>query len=263
MTKEYRQPIVQRYINTSVHSATGCTPAEIIFPSGAAIDRELLVNTSGVVVSAYVKDMQEAQGKIIAIAEQRLRKRDAAHMLKPIGKEPVHKEGEYVLAEHRHNSLRAGPKSKMLPYLKGPLLVIKKLPEGMYALRDLITMRASNYHVSKIRPYLYDERTLLPAQVAATDSFDEFVIEKVVEMRGNPRKAKDQIAFKVRWAGYSEADDTWVSWKDGRDNTAIQLYLHNHPNERIRKLVKKGFDPDKLDEGEALERNSDGESDSG
>jgi len=84
-----------------------------------------------------------------------------------------------------------------------------------------------------MRPFLYDERTLPPAQVAATDSFDEFVIEKVLEIRGNPRKAKDQLAFKVRWAGYTESDDTWISWKNGRDNTAVQLFLHNHPNERI------------------------------
>jgi hypothetical protein len=252
-------PIVQRYVNTSVHSATGCTPAEIVFPDGAEIDRELLVNTKGVVVSAYVKDMQEAQGRIIAIAEDRLRKKDEAHMRSHEGTEPLHKAGDYVLAEHRHNSLRLGPKSKMLPYLHGPLLVVNRLPEGMYALRDLITMRLKDYHESKIQPFLYDERTLLPAQVAATDSFDEFVIEKVIKMRGNPRKKKSELSFLVRWAGYTEADDTWVSWKDGRSNTAVQLFLYEHPTERIRKLCTEGFDPKKLHEEVDYEENSDNE----
>jgi len=256
-------PIVQRYINTSVHSATGCTPAEIVFPSGADIDRNLLVDTDIYYASPYIQSMQEAQGRIIAVAEQRLRKRDQSHMQSRQGKEPVFNEGDYVLVEHRHNSLRKGPKSKMLPYLKGPLLVVKKLTESMYTLRDLLTMRPKDFHVSTMRPYLYDERTLLPAQVAATDSFDEFIIEKVVAMRGNLRGPKGNLSFKVRWAGYSEEDDTWVSWKDGRTNTAVQLFLHNSENPRIRKLGMTDFDPNRLDEGEAYERLSDDETDTG
>jgi hypothetical protein len=168
-----------------------------------------------------------------------------------------HKVGDYVLTEHRHNGLRLGPKSKLLPYLKGPMLVEKKLTEGMYTLRDLITMRCKDFHVSKMRTFLYDERTLLPAQVAATDSFDEFVIEKVLDIKGNPRGRKDQIFFKVRWAGYSEEDDTWVSWKDGRTATAVQLFLRDHSNPRVRKLGMKDFDPDKIDDGDTFERNSD------
>jgi hypothetical protein len=250
-------PIVQRYINTSVHSATGCTPAEIVFPSGAQIDKSLFVGTDEVVVSTYIKNMHEAQARIIALAEQRLRKRDQEHMEACKGKEPEHKVGDYVLTEHRHNGLRLGPKSKLLPYLKGPMLVEKKLTEGMYTLRDLITMRCKDFHVSKMRTFLYDERTLLPAQVAATDSFDEFVIEKVLDMKGNPRERKDQIFFKVRWAGYGEEDDTWVSWKDGRTATAVQLFLRDHSNPRVRKLGMKDFDPDNVDDGDTFERNSD------
>jgi hypothetical protein len=255
-------PIVQRYYNTSVHSATGCTPAEIVFPSGAQIDQELIVNTEGVVVSAYIRDMQEAQGRIIALAEQRLRKKDETHMKDPVTDVPVHKAGDYVLTEHRHNSLRIGPKSKMLPYLKGPLLVVKKNAEDMYTLRDLITMSSVDYHVSVIRPFLYDERTLLPQQVAARDAFDLFVVEKVLSMRGNPRGPKSGIAFKCRWAGYTEADDSWVSWKDGRSTTAIQLWLHGHENERVRRLCIKGFDPNNLDEGTASNESPDNESNS-
>jgi hypothetical protein len=141
--------------------------------------------------------------------------------------------------------------------------VVKKLTKSMYTLRDLLTMRPKDFHVSTMRPYLYDERTLLPAQVAATDSFDEFIIEKVVALRGNLRGPKGNLSFKVRWAGYSEEDDTWVSWKDGRTNTAVQLFLHNSDNPRIRKLGMTDFDPNKLDEGEAFERNSDDETDPG
>ena len=253
-------PIVQRYINTSVHSATGCTPAEIVFPNGAQIDRELLTHSSGVVVSAYIKDMQEAQGRIIALAEQRLRKRDQKHLASRKGAEPQYLPGEYVLVEHRHNSLRKGPKSKLLPYKAGPLLVQQKLPEGMYSLRDLITMTSKVYHVSKMSPFRYDERTLQPIQVAATDTFDQFVIEKVMAMKGDPRGPKSQIEFQVRWAGFSEANDSWISWKDSRTTNAVQLFLSEHSSKRVRSLGMKDFDPDCVDDG-VFDRNSDDEED--
>jgi hypothetical protein len=175
------------------------------------------------------------------------------------GEEPEFKKGDYVLVEHRHNSLRLGPKSKMLPYLAGPMLVEEKLPKSMYNLRDLITMTRKSFHVSTMRLFRHDERTLPPIQVAATDSFDEFVIESVLDMRGNPRGKKADIAFLVRWAGYGPEDDTWVNWADGRQSTAIQLYLYNHPSLRVRKLGMKDFNPDNLDDGIEFERNSDKE----
>jgi hypothetical protein len=256
-------PIVQRYINTSRHSATGCTPAEIIFPSGADIDRQLLDDMHTVPASSYIRDMQDAQARVIDIARQHLLQRDQKHMeARQEHVPPDFKPNDYVLVEHRHNSLRSGPKSKLLPFLAGPLIVVERRPDGMYSLRDLITMTKKLFHESKMRPFRYDERTLQPIQVAATDSFDEFVVEKVLAMRGNPRGSRSQIQFLVKWAGYEESENSWVDWADGRDSTAIQLFLYNHDNPRIRRLGKPGFDPDNLeDDGLPFNRNSDHESD--
>ena len=253
-------PIVQRYINTSRHSATGCTPAELVFPSGAEIDKKLLTDPGGGSLSEYVSELQDAQNRIIALAEQRLRKRDQAHIdRKSDGVEPEYTEGSYVLVEHRHNSLRPGPKSKMLPYKAGPMLVIRKLEKGMYTLRDLITMEPKDFHVSKMTPFLYDERTLEPAHVAAKDTFDEFVIEKVLDLVGDPTKSRKELKFLVRWAGYGEEDDTLVDWKDCRTATAVQNFLYNHPNKRVRNLCMKDFDPNKVVEEEPFNRHSDDE----
>ena len=47
---------------------------------------------------------------------------------------------------------------------------------GMYVLQNLVTQRPADYHVTKLRPFLYDERTLTPLQVAVTDSLDLFEI---------------------------------------------------------------------------------------
>ena len=65
--------------------------------------------------------------------------------------------GSYVLAEHRHNALRRGPKSKLLPYLRGPLLVKSLNDKGMYVLQDLVTQRVSQHHMKTLRPFHYND----------------------------------------------------------------------------------------------------------
>ena len=55
--------------------------------------------------------MQRAQGRIIAVAEEKLRKGDRVKMTSSEGiTEPVFEEGSYVLVQHRRNSLRSGSK---------------------------------------------------------------------------------------------------------------------------------------------------------
>ena len=70
--------------------------------------------------------------------------------------------GSYVLVEHRLQGLKRGPKSKLLPFLRGPMRVIGWNNENIYHLQNLVTQTVSDYHVSKLRPFLHDERTKTP-----------------------------------------------------------------------------------------------------
>ena len=79
-----------------------------------------------------------------------------------------------------------------------------------------------------------------------TDTFDEFVVEKVLDMQGDPRKSKKNLKFKVRWAGYGPQDDTWEPWDFVKDNDQLQLFLHNHHNKYARNLGKKDYIPPQL-----------------
>ena len=129
----------------------------------------------------------------------------------------------------------------------------------MFALHDLITMKPKEYHVSTLSKFRYDERTPQPYSVAATDSFDQFIIERVIEMKGRPRGSKSQIYFKIRWAGLSEAEDTWLSWKDGFRTTAVQnfLFFNNVPD--IKRLGLKDYNPDEPEDEEVFRGDSDEE----
>ena len=110
-------PLVQRVINTSKHSATGLTPAQIVFPNGIQLDKGILTGKVDALLSAYMNDLLESQQFIIAIAEKNLREKDKKHIENYSKDRTVFEVGSYVLAEHRHDSLRRGPKSKLLPFL--------------------------------------------------------------------------------------------------------------------------------------------------
>ena len=69
-------------------------------------------------------------------------------------------------------------------------------------------------------------------------------------MRGDIRKSKTQLQFKIRWAGYGPEDDTWEPWECCRDNEQVRLFLFNHPNPRVKRLLPKDYLPQGRDEVE-------------
>ena len=174
-------------MNTSVHSSTGVAPADVVFPNGRQLDHQLVSTDNPIYMSDYIREMQQAQASIIAVCEQSLRNKDAAHMANSSNQATTYASGSYVLAEHRLNSLRRGPKSKFLPFLRGPMLVKSHDQLDMYTLQDLVTQRLAKYHVSKLQPYEYDARTLDPLTVAVTDMPEECLPQECLGPE-NPRR---------------------------------------------------------------------------
>ena len=76
--------------------------------------------------------------------------------------------GSFVLVEHSQSNLRRGPKSKLLPFLKGPMKVMA-INGDKYLLRNLITRRDKEYHIQRLFEYRYDPSTLSPLKVACKD----------------------------------------------------------------------------------------------
>ena len=167
------------------------------------MDESVLNETSHMFYSSYVKDMHEAQARIISIAKLALKEKDNKHMSNYTTTRTTFKVGTCVLAEHRHNSLRRGPKSKLLPFLVGPLLVKEKGEKGMYVLQDLVTLRTRDYHVKDLREFVLDPDGKSPLAVAVSDSLDEFVAEKCLAM-----KERLSPKYSLRYAGQGTAKPT-------------------------------------------------------
>lgn len=237
-------PIVQRIMNSSINTSTGVAPADIVFPNRWQIDSKFLDDTGAVTVSDYIQDMQDVQGRLIELCSTRLRERDAERInaYNP-DRTTEFEPGTYVLAEHRHNSLRRGPKSKLLPFLRGPLLVKSHNEKGIYLLQDIITQKLSEYHVSLLRKFDYTPENVDPTKVAISDDTSEFFVEKCLDIRGDPRRRKSSIECLIRWAGYGPEKDSWEPWEHVRDTEQVLDYIHEHPNRAFKRLLPKGYVP--------------------
>ncbi len=64
-------------------------------------------------------------------------------------------------------------------------------------------------------------------QVAAVDH-QEYIAEAIIAHRGSPKK-KSKMEFLVRWAGYSEEENTWEPYAGVKDLAALDAYLDSHP----------------------------------
>ena len=89
-------PLVQRVINSSKHSATGLTPAQIVFPNGIQLDKGILTGNVDLLLSAYMNDLLESQQLIIALAEKNLREKDKKHIENYSKDRTVFEVGSYV-----------------------------------------------------------------------------------------------------------------------------------------------------------------------
>ena len=145
--------------------------------------------------------------------------------------------GSFVLVEHTQSNLRRGPKSKLLPFLKGPMKVMA-INGDKYLLRNLVTRRDKEYHIKRLFEYRYDPSTLNPLKVACKDSGEQFPVEYIEKARGSI-KDKTKMEFLVHWIGHD--NPTWEPWKNVRTTHACYHFLKNHPNEKYREIIPKAI----------------------
>ena len=151
-------PLVQRIMNASVHHSTGVSPAQILFGNAVDLDRGLFIeqvpgDKPDIKLSKHMADLLKAQATIIEIAQNNLQNKDSIHLQTYSPERTEFPINSYVLVEHRINTLRKGPKNKLLPYLRGPMRVINFV-ENKYTLQNLVTNKNEDHHVTSLRPFL-------------------------------------------------------------------------------------------------------------
>ena len=94
--------------------------------------------------------------------------------------------------------------------------VIKGL-NSRYTLLDLITGKEKDYHVSDMKPFVFDSSALVdPLDIARRDQM-EFFIEKISDHRGKLSQQK-LLQFFISWMGYDQSYDSWGQFANLRDS---------------------------------------------
>jgi hypothetical protein len=116
---------------------------------------------------------------------------------------------------------------KLAPILQGPMKVIAQTADkpNEYIVGDIANGRTFRVHVGRLRYFYFDPLKVRPDEVARRDR-GEFLVEKIVGHVGNPTKP-GTMRFKVRWLGYTEQDDSWLPWKELKNNYCLHHYLQS------------------------------------
>jgi hypothetical protein len=104
----------------------------------------------------------------------------------------------------------------------------------VYTVQNLITNKLEDYHVTNLRLFIYDDQKVDPLEVAMIAN-NLTIVETVLRRKGN-KTNKTKMQFLVRWQGYDNRHDTWLTWAELRDNPRLHEYLASH---KMSELIPK------------------------
>jgi Chromo (CHRromatin Organisation MOdifier) domain len=148
--------------------------------------------------------------------------------------QPKHSEYEphsNVLVHYRTGA----PPTRLHTFWKGPMQVVSG-KDSRYLLKDLISHKEKEYHVSDMKPFIFDPSTTNPIDIARRDHL-EFYVDKVFGHRGDV-KAKRDLEFHVKWLDYDESQDSWEPYSALRDTSHLHEYLRLH---KLEKFIPRKF----------------------
>ena len=116
-----------------------------------------------------------------------------------------------------------------MPHNDGRYIIIKAFPE-----KSKYTLRLPNnpqtfprFHSSLLKPFIPNDPTLFPDQeftwpgaVVTEDGTEENMIDKIVDAHRHGRGKQ----YLVRWVGYDQDHDKWLSGKLLEDTEALDIW---------------------------------------
>ena len=232
-------PLVERIINTQVHSVTKVSPAQIIYGNSIDLDRVILRDKNDPIItrhqekinlSDWTAKMLDAQADIIKIAQLHQEEHDVHHISMHTAERTEFPINSYVLVQYEN--IEHKPPSKLHPQLKGPYQVVN-YNGSIYTVRNLVTNKLEDFHITNIRHFEYDPLTVDPRQVANSDQ-DMVDINDIIQHTGTSNR-RANMRFLVRW---SDGEETWEPWSNVRRTEACHKYLQEN---NMKHLIPREF----------------------
>jgi hypothetical protein len=227
-------PLVQRIMNSTVHSATGVAPVTLMFAGQVEPNQGVLksVPASGAsqTYESYLSQLLDEQAKLV----QRCNTYQQEVIDRYLKKSPENltefNEGDQVLVSYHDRA-----PTKLHPKWQGPFVIVAKRG-NTYALQDVRTLGIKEYDVTRLKKY-HPDPTVDSLEIAAVDKV-EYVVEAIVNHRytsakARKKKLKSQLEFQVAWRGYPADQNTWEPYAQVKSLAALDAYAKEHPELRL------------------------------
>ena len=153
---------------------------------------------------------------------------------------PQYRKGDLVWLEGR-NLCTSQPAAKLAARRHGPFPVEQVLSPAIYKLSLPSTWNIHLvFHIDLLTPYRetpFHRRNYEHPPPDLIANQEEYEIKKVLDAHHYGRKKTRQ--YLVKWKGYPDSDDEWVSQKDMSADEAIQEYEERFGNKREPSRTKK------------------------
>jgi hypothetical protein len=179
-----------------------------------------------------MSDLLKMQDNLLQASARELLRTDQLHLTSK--EQNIHTEypvNSYVLVHYRTGL----PPTRLHTFWHGPMRVTKGL-DSRFTLLDLITGKEKDYHVSDMKPFVFDSAIVDPVDVARRDHM-EFFVDSILDHRGNLNR-KTEIEFLVHWLNYDEIHDSWEPYANLRDTDILHAYLHE---KKLQRLIPSKF----------------------
>jgi hypothetical protein len=233
-------PFVFSIVNNTPKMPLAISPLSMIYGVFANYDQPLLeprhlTGSSNPV--DYTDGLMNWQNRLLEIAEDIQSRHYAKLSLKSNGSRQF-QEGDFVL--QLKNS--TGISGKLVSRWIGPRLVLaRRYNDPAHPVLDLYDLVSSKVHEASIedcrlmKTGWFQEKTMLQdlQQLAALDK-EEYEVEEILEHRpqglSRPKGVKPQdYWFKVKWAGFSEQENSWEPYANLKDLEPLSEYLNKFP----------------------------------
>ena len=180
------------------------------------------------------------QDSLLKASAKELLRTDLLHMISE--KQNAHKENPWFLRScslsHRFtaNSFAHVLAWSYESYRRIKFPIYTPRPNSRFTLLDLITGKEKDYHVSDMKPFVFDSAITNPIDVAQRDRM-EFFVESIIGHRGNLSRTKE-VEFLVHWLNYDNSNDSWEPYANLHDNQHLHVYLLE---KKLQRLIPKKF----------------------
>jgi transposase InsO family protein len=163
-------PFVQRILNSNHSLKLNMSASDLLFGQminldyGLFISPEERVNTEGMPLQDYMIKLLAIQDSLMKVAKEQLLSLDNIHLSSKSDRQYEFPLNSFVLVRYR----KSAPPTRLHTIWRGPLRVLR-YQDSQYTLLDLVTKKEKVYHVSDMKPFIFDPLHTDPQYIARHD----------------------------------------------------------------------------------------------